>query len=286
MISFFDAEKLGGLLKDFHRISRIGVTALDGNLAVLASWPGEVAPYCAVIRAAPGGMEACAACDRRACAEAAARRDTWVYRCHAGLTEAVTPLYAGDVPAGYLQFRCAFTYPSHEAGWAEIQRLCAALPVDVDRLREAVFTAAPIDEDALRAAGRVLHAAVSGLMLERLAKLKEDLPAVRLDAFLNAHYTEKLNAAAIARCLGIGKTQLYALSRQLYGCGTAERVRALRIERAKALLRDEPGLPLAEIASACGYADYNYFIAVFTREVGQSPGAWRGAGRGGRRRGK
>ena len=32
--------------------------------------------------------------------------------------------------------------------------------------------------------------------------------------------------------------------------------------------------PLSEIAAQCGYSDYNYFISVFTREVGMSPRRW------------
>ena len=31
----------------------------------------------------------------------------------------------------------------------------------------------------------------------------------------------------------------------------------------------------AEVAAMCGYDDYNYFITVFSRTVGLSPGAWR-----------
>jgi AraC-like DNA-binding protein len=52
-------------------------------------------------------------------------------------------------------------------------------------------------------------------------------------------------------------------------------VRKLRLARAKQLLLDGGGLTLAEISARCGYGDYNYFISVFSRAVGCSPGAWR-----------
>jgi AraC-like DNA-binding protein len=32
---------------------------------------------------------------------------------------------------------------------------------------------------------------------------------------------------------------------------------------------------IADIAIECGFADYNYFIAVFSSQVGISPGAYR-----------
>ena len=49
------------------------------------------------------------------------------------------------------------------------------------------------------------------------------------------------------------------------------------MDLARQLLAGRTELSLAEIASRCGYSDYNYFITVFTREMGISPGAWRSA---------
>lgn len=277
MISIFDLEKLRGLLKDFYAISRIRITVFDENLTELVSYPEKVAPYCAVIRRTSKGYDACMACDREACRAASKKHTTHIYRCHAGLTEAVTPLYVGDVLVGYLLFGHVFSYSSREEGWRTIAAKCEKLGVDQERLRETLMSAEVIEKDYIRSAAQILHAVASYLILEHMATLKEDLVAVRLDAYLSAHFAEKLSAPSVCDYLGIGKTQLYELSRQLYGCGIAERIRTLRIERAKTLLTGSPDLPMAEIASLCGFNDYNYFITVFSREVGLSPSAWRKA---------
>ena len=275
MISIFDLEKLRGLLKDFYAISHIRITVFDENLNELVSYPEKVAPYCAVIRGTSKGFDACMACDREPCQRAAKKHSTHIYRCHAGLTEAVTPLYVGDVLVGHLLFGHVFSYPSHEEGWAVIEKRCEDYHVNDRMLKEAIFKADIIEESYIRSAAQILHAVSSYLILERMATLKEDLLAVRLDAYLAAHYTEKLNAVRIAEHLGIGKTQLYEFSQQLYGCGIAEKIRSLRMERAKALLSEKTDLPLSEVAASCGYHDYNYFITVFSREVGMPPAAWR-----------
>jgi AraC-like DNA-binding protein len=47
-----------------------------------------------------------------------------------------------------------------------------------------------------------------------------------------------------------------------------------RVLRAKSLLR-EADLSLADIATACGFADQSHFTRVFTSIAGASPGAWR-----------
>ena len=275
MISIFDLGELRGLLKDFYALSHIRITVFDENLTELVSYPEKVAPYCAVIRGTSRGFDACMACDREACERAAKKHSTHIYRCHAGLTEAVTPLYVGDVLVGYLLFGHVFSYPSHEEGWTIIQKRCEGYHVNERMLKEAIFSADIIGESYIRSAAHILHAVASYLILERMATLKEDLLSVRLDTYLSAHYTEKLNAVMVAEHLGIGKTQLYELSQQLYGCGIAEHIRDLRMEKAKELLRKNKDLPLSEIAARCGYSEYNYFITVFSRETGCAPGAYR-----------
>jgi AraC family transcriptional regulator len=47
-----------------------------------------------------------------------------------------------------------------------------------------------------------------------------------------------------------------------------------RVDRAKALLPNL-AMSLSDVALACGFADQSHFTRVFTREVGNSPGAWR-----------
>ena len=275
MLSVFDVDKLRDLLRDFYALSHIRITVFDENLNELVAYPEKVAPYCSVIRGTSRGFDACMACDRAACEKAFRKHGTYLYRCHAGLTEAVTPLYVGDVLVGYLFFGHVFSYTDHEEGWAAIKRCCEELPVNKRMLREAVLQAQPIDEATVRSAAHILHAVASYLIMERMASLREDELAVRLDAYLSAHFTDEINAPHICEVMGIGKTQLYKISKQLYGCGIAEHVRDLRMNLARQLLLEKQELSLAEIAGRCGYDDYNYFISVFSRCNNCSPGAYR-----------
>ena len=275
MISVFDVEKLRELMQDFYAITGIRITVFDDSMRELVAYPAAVAPYCALIRESKEGLSACMDCDRQGCRAAAGKKSTHVYRCHAGFVEAVTPLYISDMLIGFLLFGHVFPYTDHEEGWKEIERHCASLPVSRERLHEAVLKATPMREEYIRPAAHILHAVASYLLLERMASLKEDLLEVRLDAYITGHFTEPLDAARLSRAMGIGKTQLYALTKKLYRQGTAARIRELRMEKAKSLLREQRDLPLAEVAWQCGYKDYNYFFTVFRREVGCTPREWR-----------
>jgi len=275
MITVFDVEKLQKLLKDFYAITGIRITVFDDGMRELVAYPAQVAPYCALIRESAEGQKACMDCDRQACQTAAEKKKTHIYRCHAGFTEAVTPLYGNNMLIGFLLFGHVFPYVNQEEGWQEIKRRCAALAIDPQKLHDAILQATPMQDDYVRSAAHILHAVASYLILERMATLKEDLLEARLDAYISGHYTEDLNAARLSRALGIGKTQLYALTKKLYRQGMAKHIRELRMKKAKSLLREQGNLSLAEVAWQCGYQDYNYFFTVFKREVGCTPREWR-----------
>ena len=275
MVSVFDLEQLQSLLEDFHRITNIRITVFDRDLNELVSYPEHCAPFCQLVRSSIQGRTACARCDREACAVAAKENRTHIYRCHAGLTEAVTPLYVGKILVGYLLFGHVFGYSSMEEGWLEIDRCCEGLPVDKSALKAACSSCTQVSRDYIRSAARILHATASHLVQERMATIQEDSPAARLDAYLSAHYTETVTPQILCRELGIGRSRLYRLADQIYGCGISQQIRKLRMERARCLLQDHPEMSIAQVAEDCGYADYNYFISVFSQTTGQSPGCFR-----------
>ncbi len=275
MMTAFNVEKIRPLLQDFYAISHIRITVFDEELHELVSYPEEAAPYCRIIRSKMKGYEACLACDREACETAKKTRETWIYQCHAGFTEAVTPLFVGDILAGYVLFGHVFSYADPAEGWAVIQERTAPLHLQSDRLQKALREAQPISESYVRSAARILHAVASYLILAQMAGLQEEALPVRLDRYLSAHFTEDLTTPDLCETFGIGRTRLYEIARQLYGCGVAGHIRNLRMALARRLLAGSEKLSLNEIAERCGYHDYNYFISVFTRENGCAPGTWR-----------
>lgn len=113
-----------------------------------------------------------------------------MYRCHAGLTEAVVPLYVGQVLVGYLWCGHVFSYPGLEAGMAAIAQACAPLCLPVEAIRAACAEQPIITECYVRSAARILHATASYLILECMATLREDSDAACLDAYLAANFTQ------------------------------------------------------------------------------------------------
>lgn len=275
MISSFDLEKLDSLLKDFYTLTRIRITVFDETFRELTAFPKQIAPFCQIVRTDPFAEVQCHRCDQTACETASRRHASYTYRCHAGLTESITPLYLGNVLIGYLFFGHVFPYPSYEDGWREIQKLCSVYHLDLEALERACRKLPMISEDYITSASHILQAVASFLCLERMAVLRREELPVQIDQYISKHFTEELCAHTICEHFQIGKTYLYKIAKQCYGIGIAEHIRNLRIEKAKALLTEEPEMYMDEIAQRCGFRDYNYFITVFKRMVGVPPGEYR-----------
>ena len=96
-----------------------------GCLDYKASYPKDRAPFCQLIRHDETALAGCRQCDLDACKKASQKNSTYIYRCHAGLSEAITPVIMGNIVVGYLFFGHIFSYPSHEEGWEKIRVFCA-----------------------------------------------------------------------------------------------------------------------------------------------------------------
>mgnify|MGYP004682664697 FL=1 len=274
MISTFDYTKLHALLEDFYNLTKIRITIFNDSFEEITSYPETIAPFCQLIRSCENGVARCHACDRNACETAARRRSLYTYRCHAGLTESIAPIIMGNIVIGYLLFGHVFSYDSFEAGWSVIEPLCRNYPVNLLALKKAARKQPLISDDYITSASHIMQAVASYLCMERMVALKQQELPVQIDAYIQEHFTEDIDAVSIAKHFQIGKTKIYEIAKQNYGIGIAEQIRKLRIGKARMLLKEHPELSLAQVASECGFDDYNYFITVFKRMVGIPPRAY------------
>lgn len=274
MISSFNLTKLNSLLKDFYHMTGMRITVFDDTFHELAAYPEMLADFCQIIRSDPDAAAKCHYCDEQACKTAAKHRRLYTYQCHAGLTESITPIIVGNIVIGYLLFGHVFAYPSHEDGWKQIQKCCKNYHIDMQALKMSGMRQPIISKDYISSASHIMQAVAAYLCMEQMVSLHQTELPVQIDEYIQAHFTENLDAVQLSKHFGIGRTRLYEIARQSYGMGIAEHIRNLRIEKAKRLLTEQSTLSLAEISSQCGFHDYNYFITVFKRVVGVPPRAY------------
>lgn len=271
MVSTFNLVKLESLLKDFYNLTQIRITVFDENFKELIAYPTHPAPPCQIIRSDPAALKNCIHCDQNACAAARGQNTPYIYQCHAGFTEAISPIRMGNIVLGYLFFGHVFSYKDREEGYQNILDRCKNYPIDFSELLAACALQPAVSSDYILSASRILEAVASFLCLDRLVVLKQQELPVQIDDFITRNLSQKIDIQTICDHFHIGRTQLCEIAKRSYGKGIAAHIRNLRLQRARELLLENPHMPISNVASACGFEDYNYFIALFKKEFGISP---------------
>jgi AraC family transcriptional regulator len=134
-----------------------------------------------------------------------------------------------------------------------------------------------------RAQDDVAPLAMEGVLLEMLAESARSeegagssAPAWlrRVREVLDESY---LSAPSLTELAAVGEVHPVHLSREFrkrYGVTIGEYIRKLRIEHASGLLT-KSALPMAEIASTCGFSDQSHFCALFKKYSGMTPAKFR-----------
>jgi AraC-like DNA-binding protein len=91
---------------------------------------------------------------------------------------------------------------------------------------------------------------------------------------LSANLNGRLTLKQIAQECGLSVSHFSRAFRQTVGLPPHSWLINRRVEIAKALLRNKQK-PLADVAFESGFVDQSHLTRVFTRAVGNSPGAWR-----------
>jgi AraC-like DNA-binding protein len=96
----------------------------------------------------------------------------------------------------------------------------------------------------------------------------------RAKELISANLQGNLSTGDLARECSLSSGHFARAFRRSTGLSPHQWLLQCRINKAHGLLRDGR-LSLAEIASACGFADQSHFTKAYARQRGISPGAWR-----------
>lgn len=97
--------------------------------------------------------------------------------------------------------------------------------------------------------------------------------AERARLFLDAHLKRGVQSSQIEAVSGLDRFTLARHFRASFGTSPYNYLVMRRLDRARAMLG--AGAELAEIASACGFADQSHMTRQFKRAYGVTPGRWR-----------
>lgn len=144
--------------------------------------------------------------------------------------------------------------PAWLACFDDVHATAEAGDRDVGALAQALLTLT----------GQVVTVDHQPAVAARAARLARGLVAERLD--------RALDLADLGRLTGVSPFHLHRLYRATWGLTPAEQRLAARLHQARRLIL--AGLPIAEVATAVGFADQSHLNRAFRRLMGVPPGRW------------
>ena len=269
MISSFDIVNLQNLLKDFYTAVGIRISVFDDEFRLVTEYPAKPPAFCANIRSNANGLNACRQCDIDAFNRAKKLREPHIYTCHAGLTEAITPIPLGGGVLGYAIL--AHMLPGEDRQ-ERIKIACLkakSYGVEESQSMNALSFIESKSNEQINAAVRILDAIASYVQIKNLAKWKSDTVANDIEEYIASNLGNKITSEILCKKFHCSRTVLYHISVQSFGMSINRYINFRRTEYAKTLLTE--GKSIAEVAEIVGFRDYSYFCRVFRREAGVTP---------------
>jgi two-component system response regulator YesN len=109
---------------------------------------------------------------------------------------------------------------------------------------------------------------------EQIAAAKENKGTKAIAAavqFIDLHYCEEVSLEKLAQHVNLNPNYLSEMFKKEMGINYTEYIVALRIEKAKELLKNKPWLHVSKVAELVGYANPRYFSSLFAKRTGLKP---------------
>ena len=270
----FDIEAIRELMHNFYTISQTSITLFDNEFNGVVSFPDKSCEFCRLMHACKDTCKKCDHTDMEALKRCKRENSLIIYKCHAGLTEAVIPIFAEKDIIGYLMFGQITADENRDALYKKVTELSEKYGLDVSELRRSTDAITYKSHKEIQAAAKIMEACTSYIVYKELITPEQGRIIKAAKAYIEENLDNDFDIANLCSELSIGRTKLYELFKKETNMGVSEYLRRRRVHKAKKLLKTTD-LSIAQIAESVGFSDYNYFSRVYKKVYGKSPRSYR-----------
>ena len=260
----YNVEKIKSVLWDFYHITKIKTVLLNSDFSVIATVPLNDSTFCTAMSENPASQSMCQKCTHDNLLLCQKKHALIVYTCHAGLIEAVAPIFMDDIIVGYIMLgqvlklnsdiEKIIQYSQYYAG-QEVKDYLGKLEVKSD---EDIFAIA-----------RMMQSCVCYLLINKLIKEEHGNVLLKLRKYIEDNPAADLSSNALCKRFGVSRNYLYKISNTYFGMPIASYVRFKRLKYAEQLIKQ--GCSVTHAAERAGFNDYGYFGKLFKRYIGKTP---------------
>ncbi len=265
-MSAFDIQSLKKLLYDFYNLTNIKACLYDSEGNEICYYPKKLSAFCDILRKNEAIDQRCKNCDKIAFANCRKTRSQYVYTCHAGLQECISPIIYNNHIIGFIML--GQIKSSDITDFSDFKK---DFPPHLHKkLRSAYDSLPTISKENILSAFRILDACTGYELFKTLVHINENSIDTQIDKYIRENLSVPLSVPHLCSEFHLSRYELYNICNEYFGCAPAEYIKKCRLAHACQLLTTT-NLPVNQIAIQCGIPDYNYFSKVFKSNCGTSP---------------
>ena len=269
----FNVEKIKKVLADFYNCTNITITLFDANLNDVTD-QGEWQPYCLEIGNNELLLEKCKLCNKEHALQALNQRGTLIYTCHAGIAEAVSPIFFEDTLVGYLMIGKFRDTDGKYSSLKGVTAAAAQYGLDKETMISAYNELPVLSKSFIDSAVSLLEICLCYICNEEFINIKRNYISTRVEQYIDEHIGEKISVSDICKKFHIQRHLLYAIFDSEFHEGIQQYIITKRIRKAQELLV-ETDIAVCDISVQLGFSEPGYFIRSFKKKVGETPQQYR-----------
>lgn len=269
-----NVPELEELMSSLYMLSGIKFALFDTEFRELLAYPAEGCDFCRMMKSCSATRRKCSYADRRSFKECEKQNSLIVYKCHAGLVEAVAPLFENERIIGYLMFGQISDNPDKSNLYEKQKLWQERYGMNADMLARSIDGIPVKTKEQIQAAVRLMEACTSYIIFKELITPEKDKIFEAAKAYIEENLGEDISIEVLCKEINVGRTRLYEIFRNEAKMGISKYILHRRLHRAKKLLKTTE-LTVSEIARQVGFSDYNYFSRLYKKRYGKSPRHYR-----------
>lgn len=265
-MSELDIKPLETLLQDFYNLTNIITCLYDLEGNELCYYPNKFSQFCEILRTDDQMYKKCKDCDKLAFAHCKKTHSQYIYNCHAGLQECVSPIIYDNQVIGFMMI--GQIKKSNSPPFSEISK---NLPKNlIEELKSTYENLPVISTHKLNSAFRILDACAGYELLKKFIRSHNNAIDAQIKQYIHDNISRPISVAKLCSKFHLSHCEIYNIFKEYFFCTPAEYIKKSRLEYACQLLINTE-LPINKIALLCGISDYNYFSKIFKSNYGMSP---------------
>ncbi len=223
--------------------------------------------YCMLMRRRLYGESACRTLDQAKRDEAAALGNMICYQCHAGLMEAIKPVFYGVRLLGFImigQFRSCESVPQNVA--ADWDARCNS-----DELRSAYEELPLADMDRIDDIISLFSTLVDYIVMQHMVIAHGDSSLDDLLSYMEKHVNEGITLEDAARLINKSQSTVSHMFQRKLGRSFKQKQTEMKIQKAEEYMTCTPNASISEAAAQAGYDDPLYFSRIYKKYRGFPP---------------